>query len=116
MTAFALLARNDGDDRLVVRRHDLSGCDYEGVCTVPRQVANAIVDRGIAIRIPDVIRFGGHPGIVVMDEPEGRIQVRADVADPTTVIGECDLDPFTAAICVADAPAPIRWVVEPDRI
>lgn len=114
MTAFALVARNDGDDRLVVRRHDLSGCDYEGVCTVPRQVANAIVDRGVAIPASDTMRFVGRPGIVVMPEPEGRIQVRADVGDPTTVIGECDLDPFTAAICVSGAPVSIGWVVEPD--
>jgi hypothetical protein len=97
-----------------VRRHDLSGCDYEGVCSIPRQVANAIADRGVAIPASMTRMHVGIPGVVVLDEPEGRIQVRADVGDPTTVIAECDLDPFTAAVCVADAPVAIRWVVAPE--
>ena len=116
MTAFAFVPLPDGQARLVIRRHDLSGCDYEGVCTLPRQVADAIVERGVAIPASDSMRFVGRPGVVLLAEPEGRIQVRADVGDPTTVVTECDLDPFTAAICVSGAPVPIRWVTDPKTV
>lgn len=117
MTAFALMIRDDGDVSLVVRRHDLSGCDYEGVLRMPRSIADEIERRGMAFRQDDAIRGIGYPGVVTMRSTQGDciVQVRADIADPTTVIAEGRIDAFTADACVGRDPVHIGWVVEPGR-
>lgn len=115
MMGFALRARDDGSAALVVRPHDLSGCDYEGVLVMPRAVADEIVRRGMVIRQEDAIRGIGRPGIVVDRRPEGDalIEVRADVADPTTVVSSSRLDAFVASGCSDKDPTTISWVVDP---
>ena len=106
---------DDDRARLVIRRHDLSGCDYEGVLTMPRAVADEIDRRGMALRVEDSIRGIGNPGIVVVrrDDADSLVEVRADVADPTTVIASAEVDAVSAACCVHDDPVGVEWILKP---
>ncbi len=115
MTGFALKERDDGEVSLVVRRHDLSGCDYEHVLTMPRSIADEIARRGMAIRQEDAIRGIGYPGVVTNRSPQGDclVEVRADVADPTTVVASGRLEQATCDMCVGRDPTCVLWVVEP---
>jgi len=75
--------------RIVVRRHDLSGTDYEPMLAVDRTLATALGDGGVVVRLRDAMQARGRPGIVIdaADLPDGLLcELRADVADPTTVI------------------------------
>jgi hypothetical protein len=106
---------DDGLARLVIRRHDLSGCDYEGVLTMPRMVADEIDRRGKAVRVEDSIRGIGNPGIVVIrrDDADSVVEVRADLADPTTVVASTEVDAVSAACCVHDDPVDVNWILKP---
>jgi hypothetical protein len=74
---------------VVLRRHDLSGTDYEPLVAIDRSLAIALGSRGVAVRARDAVQARGRPGIVMdADEvPEGHLaEIRADIADPTTVM------------------------------
>lgn len=115
MTEFAMRLREDGDVSLVVRRHDASGCDYEHILTMPRSIAEEIERRGMAYRQEECIRGIGYPGVVTNRSPQGDslVEIRADIADPTTVVASGRLDAATADMCVGRDPTTVRWVVDP---
>lgn len=74
---------------VVLRRHDLSGTDYERLVAIDRSLAIALGTSGVVVRSRDAVQARGRPGIVVNAEeiPGGYLgEIRADVADPTTVM------------------------------
>lgn len=89
--------RPDGGDvaRLVHRRHDLGGTDYEGLAVVDMDLARALGRAGVVVRAADAVRHGGRPGIVFGPTDEhGRVamEIRADVADPKTTMKQIVVD------------------------
>ncbi len=82
--------RGNDTYHVVLRRHDLSGTDYEPMVHVDRTLAIALGTNGVVVRSRDVAIARGRPGIVIdaMDVDDGHLaEIRADVVDPTTVLG-----------------------------
>lgn len=93
MTTFAIKQgrphRGDDTFNVVLRRHDLSGTDYEPMVHVDRTLAIALGTNGVVVRSRDVAIARGRPGIVVdaIEMDDGYVaEIRADVVDPTTVM------------------------------
>jgi hypothetical protein len=110
---------HEGKDtyRIVVRRHDLSGTDYEPMLAVDRTVASALGSGGVVVRLRDTVHAPGRPGIVIdaVNLPDGLLcELRADVADPTTVIDTFVGDRRLAGeIMGDDAVVAMHWVGVP---
>lgn len=113
---------HDGVDtyRVVHRRHDLSGTDYEPLMAVDRTVAIALGSNGVVVRARDAVQARGRPGIVIdaADLPDGHLgELRADVADPTTVIDTFLADGRMVREVLGDeAVQSIQWVGVPPEI
>ena len=92
-----------------------------GVCGM---FAHALVDRGVALWSHRAASSCGRPGLVLFDEGvDARAELRADVADPTTVVATGTMPAVDARACLlqdravpiadadqspVDAPTPIR--------
>ena len=74
---------------LVLRRHDLSGTDYERLGSIGIETATVLGRDGIAVLSRDAPGFRGVPGVVFSEAPPPYVElldVRTDVADPTTTV------------------------------
>ncbi len=116
MQTIAIHGGRDGMPSIVQRRHDLSGLDYELLVKVDRSVAGALCDRGSCIWSDDVELGRGRPAIVLHGEESDQVdvQIRADAADPTTVIARGRMSGADAECCVEHGSAePIEWIGRP---
>lgn len=102
MQTIVILSRHGGRPCLAVRRHDLSGVDYDHVATIDEGVAQALEDRGLCLWSDDVALAAGRPAVVLHPAGSGRtrVEVRADAADPTTVIAGSEISSADARCCV----------------
>lgn len=106
----------EGHQAIVHRRHDLSGTEYSTIVPISREVADAIDRNGLAVWGHQPHGIHGRPGVVLSDAGDGHalVQVRADVADPTTVITEGRMPLQDARLCVdQDTGADLGWLVPP---
>lgn len=112
--------RGEETYHVVLRRHDLSGTDYEPLAHVDRTLAIALGDRGVVVRGRDVLAGGGHPGIVldVGELAEGNLaEIRADIVDPTTVVGSFVTGPGLSSEILGDQVlASMHWIGVPPSI
>jgi hypothetical protein len=117
MDSLEIKTTREGAQAIVHRQHDLSGTDYAHVVSISREVADAIHRNGLAVWGKQPPSVHGRPGVVLTDAGEGRanVQVRADVADPTTVIAEGTMPLDDARRCVPDDGQDLRWLVPPTR-
>lgn len=105
---------------VVLRRHDLSGTEYESLTHVDRTLAIALGDRGVVVRGRDVLAGRGHPGIVldVGELAEGSLaEIRADIVDPTTVVGSFVIQPGLSSEILGDQVlVSMHWIGVPPSI
>lgn len=115
MQSFAIRGTADGGQAVVLKSHDLSGCDYETLVPVSMTVAEALDRTGVVAWATQPPAFTGKPGIVLTQIDDGTlVEVRADVADPTTVIGAAKMPTDAAQSCIPKGGVTsIRWVVPP---
>lgn len=114
MKRFALSPISDTHAALIVLDLDDPETIIHEVLTMPHSVAQELQNRGRVARQEDCIRGIGYPGVIVNRRPLSNpsIEVRADCADPTTVISEALLNEAIADQCVGRDPFIIRWMSE----
>jgi hypothetical protein len=104
---------------LVQRRHDAGGTSYEFVTAIEPGVAAALDDRGVCVWQNDSGLAHGRPAVVLStgeDTHDGMVdvEIRADGADPTTVLARAEMPARDARICVAQGEAvDISWILKP---
>lgn len=115
MQSFAIRGTADGGQAVVLRSHDLSGCDYETLVPVSTTVAEALDRAGVVVWASQPPAVTGRPGIVLTQvDDDALVEVRADVADPTTVIGAARMPTGAAQSCLPKSEmTSIHWVVPP---
>lgn len=116
MDMLALKFCRDGRPVVVHRQHDLSGTDYARIVALDRIVANAIDARGAVAWADMAGQHAGRPGLILtpVDNDTVTAEVRADMADPTTLIETGRMSAQAARLCVPDGSAPLRWLIPPD--
>jgi len=105
---------------VVLRRHDLSGTDYEPLLPIDRSLAIALGSTGVVVRARDAVQARGRPGIVMDAEemPGGHLgEIRADVADPTTVMTTfLTTDAMIGEVLAGSDVLQLQWVGVPPSV
>lgn len=123
MTRLAIATDHAGRHAVVVqgRTSRAPRLRVVGVCGM---FAHALLDRGVALWSHRTASSCGRPGLVLFDEGiDARAELRADVADPTTVVATGSMPAADARACLPegravpiadakhcpmDAPPPVR--------
>lgn len=120
MHEIAIKMGRNGEPILVHRSHDLSGTDYERLATLSRPVADRLVDVGVVAWLKEDALHHGIPGVLFLkskDRIEVPFVVRADAADPTTVVASGTMSLRDALSCVdPDQTLGLDWIVPPEPV
>jgi hypothetical protein len=120
MHEIAIKMGRDGKPILVHRSHDLSGTEYERLATLSRPVADRLVDVGVVTWLKEDSLHHGVPGVLFQrteDRIEADFVVRADAADPTTVVASGKIALRDALNCVdPDQTLGLDWIVPPEPV
>ena len=108
-------ARPDGTEtfRLVHRSHDMADTQYMPLMEINSTVASALGRNGVVVRGETVLSHLGQPGLVFLrDGDRHMLELRADVADPTTTMHVIEVDPWLPSMILSDGldQYRIQWV------
>lgn len=118
MDVLALRPSSDGRDHLVHRKSDLSGTDHQTLLRLDRSAARRLAESGCVSWKGEAIVCIGRPAVILTDDGDGRarLDLRADSADPTTIMETGYMDLSEALLCVPKGSVhSIDWILPPDR-